>query len=341
MKNAYIAGTGHYAPERVVTNDDLREEFGIDTNHEWIFQRTGIKERRFAPEGESGSSMGTIAAREAMERAGVTNRDVDMIVFCTLSPDYAFPGNGVIVQRELGMCDDGNFCPAIDIRNQCSGFLYGLATATSMIRSGGAKCVLLIGGECHSAGLDLTTRGRTVSSLFGDGAAAVVLKATSEDRGVRGWYLGADGRHAEALCQHVWNTKHRPFVSLDGDGNGVIPPEQLWAKMQGKQVFKHAVERMIGSLMLAFQKHELSVNDVDMFFFHQANLRINQYIQEQMGAPDEKFPSNIDRYGNTTAATIPSLMAETERDGRLKPGMKVACVAFGSGFTWGSAIIDW
>jgi len=341
VPNAYISGTGSYVPPRTVTNDDLVKEYGIDTSHEWIVKRTGIEERHFSEEGVATSDLAVHAAKDAMERAGLENRDIDMIIFATLSPDYAFPGSGVFLQQKLGMCDEGHFPPALDVRNQCSGFLYGLSCAASMVQSGGAKNVLLVGAETHSAAMDLTTRGRGVASLFGDGAGAVIVSATEEDRGVRGWYLGADGRGAEVLCQKVWDIRRRPFMPVNEDGVGQVPPEKMWAQMEGRQVFKNAVERMIGVMMQAFAAQGLTLDDVDLFAFHQANLRINQYIQEQIGAPADKFLNNIQKYGNTTAATIPLLLAEAERDGRLERGKKVAMVAFGSGFTWGCAIVDW
>jgi len=341
VPNAYISGTGAYVPPRVVTNDDLRTQYGIDTTDEWIVQRTGIRERHYADEGQATSDLAVHASRAAIAKAGLELTDIDMIIFATLSPDVAFPGSGVFLQQKLGMCDLGHFPPALDVRNQCSGFLYGLATATSMVQSGGAKNVLLVGAECHSAALDLTSRGRQVSTLFGDAAGAVVVSPTDEDRGIRGWYLGADGRHAEVLCQKVWDMSRRPFIPQDAEGNGIVSPEMMWCSMQGRQVFKHAVERMLGVMMQAFQAQGLTLDDVDLFCFHQANLRINQYIQEQIGAPAEKFINNIERYGNTTAATIPLLLAEAEETGRLERGTKVAMVAFGSGFTWGCAIADW
>ncbi len=341
MVNAYISGTGCYVPPRVVTNDDLVARYGIDTSHDWIVQRTGIEARRFADEGVATSDLAVEASRDAIARAGLTNRDIDMIVFATLSPDSAFPGSGVYLQRKLGMCDEGHFPPALDVRNQCSGFLYGLACASSMVQSGAMKNVLVVGAELHSAALDLSTRGRSVSTLFGDGAGAVVVSATEEDRGVRGWHLGADGRHAEVLCQRVWDMTKRPFIPHDDEGVGQVQPEMMWARMEGRLVFKNAVERMIGAMMQAFSAQGLTLDDIDLFAFHQANLRINQYIQEQIGAPPEKFLNNIQKYGNTTAATIPLLLAEAERDGRLARGHKVAMVAFGSGFTWGCAIVDW
>ncbi|MFW6051385.1 MAG: 3-oxoacyl-ACP synthase III family protein [Myxococcota bacterium] len=343
MPNAYISGTGFYVPPKVVKNDDLRTEFGIDTTDEWIRQRTGIEERRFAEPGVGTADMAVPAAEDALARAGVDKKDIGMIIFATLSPEHIFPGSGVYFQQKLGLCDgDGaTFAPAMDVRNQCSGFLYGLGAATSMVQAGAMKHVLLVGSETHSHAMDLSTSGRTVSSLFGDGAGAVVVSATEEDRGVRGWYLGADGRFADSLCMHGWDIRNRPYIQVDEEGWGRVPPKMLWPHMEGRQVFKNAVERMLQVMMKAFQVHGLTVNDVDLFLFHQANLRIIQYLADQIGVPQEKVFNNIMRYGNTTAATIPSLMAEAEREGRLERGMKVCCVAFGSGFTWGSAIIDW
>lgn len=343
MPNAYISGTGFYVPPKVVSNDALAKEYGIDTTNEWIVQRTGIEERRFAEEGVGTSDLALPAARQAIERAGLTPHDLDMIVFATLSPDHAFPGSGVYLQQKLGLCDgDGaKFVPALDVRNQCSGFVYSLTVASSMVRAGTAKHVLVVGAETHSAALDLSARGRTVASLFGDGAGAVVVSATDEDRGIRGTYLGADGRGADVLAQRVWDIKKRPFIKLDENGVGQVPPEDIWAQMDGKQVFRNAVERMIGVLMQACADQGLTRDDIDLFFFHQANLRINQYIAKEIGLGEEKLVSNIQRYGNTTAATIPILLAEAEQSGRLRRGMKIAMVAFGSGYTWGAVIADW
>jgi 3-oxoacyl-[acyl-carrier-protein] synthase-3 len=341
MRNAIISGTGFYVPPRVVTNDDLREKYGIDTTHDWIVQRTGIEERHFAEEGVGASDLAREACEQAIKNAGLDKRDIDLIIFCSLSPDYHFPGSGVVLQQKLGLCEIGRFVPALDIRNQCSGFMYGLSVANSMIRSGTYNHVLLVGAEVHSAAIDLSTRGRQVASLFGDGAGAVVVSASDENRGVRRIFLGADGRHAEVLCQKIWDISKRPYIPQNADGVGQVAPEMMWAHMDGKQVFRHAVERMIGSLMQVMSEEKITLKDIDLFVFHQANLRINQYIQQHIGAPEAKFVNNIQRYGNTTAATIPSLLHEAQRDGRLKPGMKVAMVAFGSGFTWGSAIVDW
>jgi len=345
MPNAYISGTGGYVPPRVVTNDDLREQYGIDTTHDWIVQRTGIEERRYAEPGTGSSDLAVPACEEAIKNAGITPKDIDMILFCTLSPDIHFPGSGCFLQRKLGMLDGDNpkFVPAMDIRNQCSGFVYGLATAASMVQNGSCKHVLLVGAETHSAALDFSTRGRTVTSLFGDGAGAVVVSATDEDRGVRNWTLGADGRGIEALYLRVFDITKRPYVKLETDkmGNGLIEPPDMWPQMDGKPVFKNAVERMCMSLMQVLWEKQLSANDIDLFAFHQANMRINQYVAQQLGLPEEKLLHNIQKYGNTTAATIPLLLWEAEKNGRLKRGMKVAMVAFGAGFTWGAAICDW
>ena len=347
MPNAYISGTGGYVPPRVVKNEDLATQYGIETTHEWIFQRTGIEERRYSEDGVGSADMGYEAAKVALERAKLSIRDIDMILFATLSPEHHFPGSGVFMQRKFKELFEGDmprYVPAMDIRNQCSGFLYGLGTASSMVQAGACKHVLVVGGETHSAALDMTTRGRTVTSLFGDGAGAAVVSATDDPtRGVRKWVLGADGRGAESLWMPVWDIRKKPFVPLpDGRmGDAVLKPEMVWPQMDGKQVFRHAVEKMCMSLMQVCFDMSLSANDIDLFVFHQANMRINQYVAQQLGIPEEKMIHNIHKYGNTTAATIPLLLAEAEETGRLKPGMKVAMVAFGAGFTWGAAIVDW
>ena len=343
MPNAYISGTGFYVPDDVVSNDDLSKRYGIDTSHEWIEKRTGIEARRFASEGVGTSDLAVPAVEMALERAELAKTDIGMIVFATLSPDHAFPGSGVYLQTKLGLTDDdvGHFVGCLDVRNQCSGFLYGLATAASMVQCGSVDNVVVVGAEVHSAALDLSTAGRDVASLFGDGAGVVIVSATDEDRGVRSWHLGADGRHADALSQKIWDISRRPFIPRNEQGVGQVDPAHMFARMSGRLVFKNAVERMIGALMKEFQKQSLTLDDVDLFFFHQANLRINQYVATQLGIPEGKLFHNIERYGNTTAATIPIMLAEAQGEGRLERGMKIATVAFGSGFTWGAAIIDW
>ena len=343
MPNAYISGTGFYVPPGVVTNQDLVDRYGIDTSDEWIETRTGIKERRFVADGVGTSDLALKASEAALESASMDKSELDMIIVATLSPDHHFPGTGVYLQEKLGLPNGPNakFVAALDIRNQCSGFVYGLSVAASMVQSGGVKNVLLVGAETHSHALDLSTDGRSVASLFGDGAGAVIVSATEEDRGVRIWKLGADGRYADELAQKVWDISSKNFIPLDEQGRGVVEPSMMWAQMNGKTVFRHAVTRMIESLMESCMALGVTGNDIDLFCFHQANLRINQYVQKQLGIPDEKVVSNIQRFGNTTAGTIPILLAEAERSGKLKRGMKVAMVAFGSGFTWGSAIVDW
>lgn len=343
MPNAYISGTGSYVPPRVVTNQNLIDDYGIDTSNDWIVQRTGIEERRFADDGVGVSDLALPAAEQAIESAGIKKTDLDMILFATLSPEIHFPGSGVFLQRKLGLLDgdDAKFVPVMDIRNQCSGFIYALSTATAMVKAGMAKHVLVVGSETHSHAVDLTTRGRSVTALFGDGAGAVVVSATDEDRGVRNVFLGADGRHADALCMRIWDATRACFFNLDENGVAHIHPDVLWPQMDGKVVFKHAVQRMCYGLMQACWDLSISANEIDLFVFHQANMRINQYVADQLGLPQEKLLHNIQKYGNTTAATIPLLLAEAEREGKLKRGMKIALVAFGAGFTWGSSIIDW
>jgi 3-oxoacyl-[acyl-carrier-protein] synthase III len=343
MAYAYISGTGAFVPARVVTNDDLRTVYGIDTTHEWIEKRTGIHERRYADEGVGASDLGLEAAKQAIANAELAPHDLDLIIFATLSSEHCFPGSGVYLQQKLGLCDGANakFVPAMDVRNQCSGFLYSLSTASAMVKSGAAKHVLVVGAEVHSAALDLTTRGRGVAALFGDGAGACVVSATDENRGIRSFKLGADGRFADVLSQKIWDIRKRPFIPLNAEGVGQVAPEMMWAQMDGKLVFKNAVERMMGALMEVLIAEGVTGTDIDLFLFHQANLRINQYLQEHLGIPDSKVIHNIQRYGNTTAATIPLLLAEAVATGKLKRGMKVAMIGFGSGFTWGAGLIDW
>jgi 3-oxoacyl-[acyl-carrier-protein] synthase III len=341
--NAYISGTGSYVPPRVVTNVQLAREWGIDTTDEWIQQRTGIKERRFADEGVTTSDLALPASEEAIRRAGLAKTDIDMIVFATLSPDCHFPGTGVYLQKKLGLTDGDNakFVACLDIRNQCSGFVYGLATAASMVQSGGARHVLLVGAEVHSHAIDLTTRGRQVSSLFGDGAGAVVVSATEENRGVRGWWLGADGRFADSLCQKVWDLRKFPYLDVDEQGRGLVSPEMMWAHMDGKLVFRNAVQRMCEVLIQACMEKDLTRDDIDLFFFHQANLRINEYVAQALEIPASKLRNNIQRYGNCSAASIPMLLDEAVRDGSLAPGGIVSMTGFGSGFSWASAVVRW
>jgi len=335
--HAYVAGTGYYVPPRVVTNQDLIDG-GIETTNEWIVARTGIEARRFSIDGEGPSDLALPAAREAIERAGLQVEDIDFLIFATLSPEHAFPGSGCYLQAKLGLPG----VPALDVRNQCSGFLYALGCARGFVESRMANNVLVVGAEKHSAALDLSTEGRTVACLFGDGAGAVVVRGTEDpSRGIRSIQLGADGRFADALAQKVWDTRKRPFIPRGPDGRGIVEKDMLWAQMDGKRVFRNAVEKMILSVVDTCRQNQIEVPELDLLVCHQANLRINEFVRDQLGLPAEKVPSNIQKYANTTAATIPILLSELERDGRLKPGMRVMLVAFGSGFTWGSAYIVW
>ncbi len=333
MKNSKIIGIGHYVPENVVTNDDLSKL--MDTSDAWIQERTGIRERRWVPEGsdDTPSVMGTKAAKIAIKKAGLQPSDIDFIVFATLSPDYYFPGPGVLVQRQLGLKD----IPALDVRNQCSGFVYGLSVADQFIKTGMYKNVLLIGSELHSQGLDKTTRGRGVSVIFGDGAGAVVLQATdNQEEGILTTHLHAEGEHAEQLALIGPNTSHWVddiLAEADPDDTSYYP------YMNGNFVFKHAVTRFQEVIDEALEATQLSASDIDLLIPHQANLRISQFIQKSMELSDAQVFNNIQKYGNTTAASIPIAMSEAWEEGRLKKGDLLCVAAFGSGFTWGSALV--
>ncbi|PRY11915.1 3-oxoacyl-[acyl-carrier-protein] synthase-3 [Pontibacter ummariensis] len=332
MRNSRIAGVGHYVPDRVVTNKDLEKL--MDTSDEWIRERTGIVERRYFQEGvDTTSNMGAEASRRALAMAGVEAKDVDMIVFATLSPDYIFPGSGVLMQRELGLKE----IPALDVRNQCSGFIYALSVADQFIKTGMYNTVLVVGAEIHSSGLDFSTRGRGVSVIFGDGAGAVVLTPSeSNDKGILSTHLHADGELAEELAVTAPNSNKKDRLTHEMIDDGSIYPY-----MNGNLVFKHAVTRFPEVIEEALQKNGYKPSDIDLLVPHQANLRITSYIQQKMGLPTEKVMSNIHKYGNTTAASVPIALSEAYEEGRVKEGDLVCLAAFGSGFTWASALIRW
>lgn len=330
-----ITGVGHYVPQNVVTNDDLSKL--IDTNDEWITERTGIKERRFADiaKGETTSYMGTKAAELAIERAGIDKNDIDFIIFATLSPDYYFPGPGVLVQKQLGIREVG----ALDVRNQCSGFVYGLSVADQFIKTGKYKNILLIGSELHSGGLDMTTRGRGVSVIFGDGAGAVVVsRANENENGILSTHMHSEGQYAEELALIGPSTSHWvPQIIQENDPENI----SYYPYMNGNFVFKHAVVRFSEVIVEALQTNNKAVEDIDLLIPHQANLRISQFIQKKMGMRDDQVFNNIMKYGNTTAASIPIAMSEAWEQGRLNSGDLVCLAAFGSGFTWASALLHW
>lgn len=335
MYNSKIVGIGHYVPDNVVTNNDLAGM--METSDEWIVERTGIKERRWVvPEsGDTPSSMGTKAAKKAIQNAGLTPDDIDFIVFATLSPDYYFPGPGVQVQEQLGIKEIG----ALDVRNQCSGFVYGLSVADQFIKSGMYKNILLIGSEYHSGGLDKTTRGRGVTVIFGDGAGAVVLQRTEEkDKGVLSTHLHSEGKHAKELSLIGPATSRWVDAIMEDDD-----PEDTsyYPYMNGNFVFKHAVTRFQEVINEALQQNGYQPSDISLLIPHQANLRISQFIQGKMKLREDQVYNNIMKYGNTTAASIPLAMSEAWQDGKINDGDLVCLAAFGSGFTWASALIRW
>ncbi len=331
MLRTEFISTGFYVPERVVTNDEFTQ--WMDTSDEWIRTRTGIRERHWASDAQATSDLALEAAKLTLDRAGVKASDIDCIVFATLSPDYMFPGAGVYLQRKLGI----STVPCIDIRNQCTGFIYGLSVADAWIRTGQYRRVLLVGAELQSAGLDLTTRGRDLAVLFGDGAGAALLGPTEDGgRGVLSTHIFADGSNAELLWCDLGGTANRPRISAEQIEKGMH-----WPRMVGREVFKHASTRMPESVMAALRTAGLRTDDIKLLIAHQANQRISEMVQKQLGLRDEQIYNNIERYGNTTAASIPIALDECVQAGRLGRGDLLILTAFGSGFTWGSAAIRW
>jgi 3-oxoacyl-[acyl-carrier-protein] synthase-3 len=331
MTRTEFISTGFYVPERVVRNEEFTQ--WMDTSDEWIRTRSGIVERHWARDDQATSDLAVEATKVALERAGMQAKDLDCIVFATLSPDYMFPGAGVYLQRKLGITD----IPCIDIRNQCTGFLYGLSVADAWIKTGQYKRVLLVGAELQSSGLDLTTRGRDTAVLFGDGAGAALLGPTEGDgRGVLSTHIYADGSNAELLWCDLGGSANRPRLSAEQLEQGLHFP-----KMVGREVFKHASTHMPASVLEALKVNGLTLEDIKILIPHQANQRITEMVQKQLGLRDDQVYSNIDRYGNTTAASIPIALHELVVAGTIQKGDLVMLTAFGSGFTWGSAAIRW
>ncbi len=336
MYNSKIIGLGHYVPDNVVTNDDLSKM--MDTSDEWIQERTGIKERRWVKSGsdDTTASMGVKAAKVAIERAGIDKDDIDFIIFATLSPDMYFPGPGVQVQHALDIKTVG----ALDVRNQCSGFVYAISVADNFIKTGMYKNILVIGSELHSYGLDKTTRGRGVSVIFGDGAGAAVLTREEDtSKGILSTHLHSQGEHAEELVLIAPGMGKRWVndILAENDPND----ESYYPYMNGQFVFKNAVVRFSEVIMEGLMHNKLGVDDIDMLIPHQANLRIAQFIQKKFKLSDDQVFNNIQKYGNTTAASIPIALTEAWEKGKIKEGDTVVLAAFGSGFTWASAIIKW
>lgn len=331
MPTTRILGTGHAVPDRVVTNDDLAQL--MDTSDEWIRQRTGIQQRHWIVEGESGSQLALTASRRAIEAAGIEPTEIDAIVYATSSPDHFAPGNGVFVQRELG----AGPIPAIDIRTQCSGFVYALSMADAYIRSGMWRTVLVIGAEVQSTGMDVSSRGRNTAVIFADGAGAVVVRAhqATNESAVLAWDLHSDGNFAEKL----W---------VDSPGSIYHPRNQaghldskVFVEMDGKEVFRHATAKMPESVRAVLSQAGVEASQLKLVIPHQANLRISEMVQRALELRDDQVYNNIERFGNTTAATIPIALDECVRAGRLERGDLLAITAFGSGFLWGSALIRW
>jgi len=326
MFQTKIAGLGYYVPEKAVTNDDLAKV--MDTSDTWIQERTGIKKRHYADKHkETSTTLGAKAAKIAIERAGITPEDVDFIIFATLSPDYYFPGCGVLLQRELGITKTE--IAALDITQQCSGFVYGLSVADQFIKTGMYKNILLVGAEMHSMGLDFSTRGRGVTVIFGDGAGAAILQPTQEEgKGILTTKIHSDGTFAEKLA--MLNPGSHGGYHLDKQGVDYD--------------FGYDKDIEYGEIFMTHDMINNAANyphDLDMFIPHQANLRISQFVQKRLGLKDEQVWNNIQKYGNTTAASIPIALTEAWEAGKIKDGDLVCLAAFGSGFTWGSALIRW
>jgi 3-oxoacyl-[acyl-carrier-protein] synthase III len=331
MPRTRFLGTGFAVPDRVVTNDDLSQM--MDTSDEWIRTRTGIQERRWVREGETGVDLALAATRRALEMADVAASAIDAIVYATSTPDHFAPGNGVFLQRALGV----GTVPAIDIRTQCSGFVYALSVADGWVRTGQYRRVLVVGGEVQSTGMLMTTEGRNVSVIFADGAGAALVGPTDdEQRGIQAFDLHSQGEHAEKLWVDSPGSRYHPRVSAEH-----IEAGRHYLDMDGKEVFRHAVVRMPQSVQAVLQASGRTTADLKLLIAHQANLRIAEMMQRTLCLRDDQIYNNIQYYGNTTAATIPIALDECVRAGRIQEGDLIVLTAFGSGFLWGSAAAVW
>jgi len=330
MKRARIISTGRYLPEKIVTNEKMTKL--VPTSEEWIRERTGIQQRHFVDKETGASDLGYEAAQIALQRAGLKPTDIDFIIFATLSPDYMFPGSGCVMQQRLGVPGIG----ALDVRTQCTGFVYGLAVANAFIQSGQYKRILLVGAEIHSTGLEFTERGRHIAVLFGDGAGAVILEASENGRGVLSTHLHADGRYAKELWAENPGSRRIPRLYP-----GILEDGSCYPQMNGREVFKHAVTKFPEVIMEALTTNQLTLDEVKLVIPHQANLRISEAVAQRLNLPPEKVFNNIQRYGNTTAASIPIALDEALEQGKIHEGDIVVLASFGSGFTWASAAIRW
>ncbi len=331
MYQTKIAGVGMYVPDRIVKNEELASM--IDTTNEWIVERTGIEQRRwFKPGVDSTSSMGTRAAEIAIEKAGLEKQDIDFVVFATLSPDYIFPGSGVLVQEQLGLDTVG----ALDVRNQCSGFIYGLSIADQFIKTGQYQNILLVCSEVQSNTFDLTDEGRSMAVIFGDGAGALVLSRSEDESQILSTHLHSEGKYAKELILEEPSTLEEKRIMPD-----LMQRAGRWPYMNGRNVFKHAITRMSESINEALEASDLNKEDIDLLIAHQANLRIAQGVQKKFGLSDDRVFNNIQKYGNTTAASIPIALFEALEQGRFKRGDVLCFTAFGSGFTWASALLKY
>ncbi len=330
MTRTAILGMGHYVPSKVVTNDDLAKM--IDTSDEWIQQRTGIKERRYIEEdGIGASDLAVPAVQMACKNAGLDTSEIDAIIFATLSPDYTFPGSGVLLGDKLGLPG----VPALDVRNQCSGFLYGLQVADAWIKCGMYKRVALVGGEVHSTGIDFSDEGRDVTVLFGDGAACALLgPAEGDAEGVIDVEIHADGSGAKELWIEAPASNRMPRITHE-----MIDERRVWPSMNGRQVFRWATSKMPEVAQSVMQRNNVTASELDLVVPHQANKRINEFVGQKLEIPPEKVVHNIQKYGNTTAASIPLALSEAIQEGRAKKGDLILMPAFGSGFTWGAALV--
>lgn len=336
MFNSEIVGCGMYVPSGVVTNYDLEKI--METTHDWIIQRSGIEERRWVTPEVATTDIGLAAAEAAIKDAGIDKKEIDCILFATISPDHDFPGNACFLQPKLGLTD----IPAIDVRQQCSGFIYAMSIADAFIKSGQYKTILVVGAEIHSKGLDKSTKGRDTAVLFGDGGGAIIMrrkevKDQKSDSFVHSTHLFAEGQNAKEL----WVAAPGSALGPDRMSHGQVDEGLHFPYMNGKKVFANAVRRLCESTMLALHKNNLKLEDIDLFLFHQANMRINQMVAQELKIPEDKVFNTIQKYGNTTAATIPIGMAEAVKAGKLKKGSLVCSAVFGSGFTWASSVYRW